>query len=104
MATQASDMSFSVTCHACGIAYSSRGLRGFLSKPGTMLRPSRIRFALDIRKFYRDAPASMDSAEIDGLTLAQYLATRGYGDEFRRHFQAVDESGTPTRAIRARSG
>jgi predicted NAD/FAD-binding protein len=84
--TQPSDMSFSVTCHACKIAYSSRGLAGFLARPWTMLRPGRARFGLDIRRFYKDAPASMDSPELDGLTLSQYLASRGYGDEFRRHF------------------
>lgn len=86
VATQPSDMSFSVTCHACGIAYSSRGMAGFLAKPSTMLRPGRVHFGLDIRRFYKDAPASMNSPELDGLTLSQYLARRGYGDEFRRHF------------------
>jgi predicted NAD/FAD-binding protein len=86
VATQPSDMSFSVTCHSCGIAYSSRGLRGFFARPATMLRPARARFGLEVLKFYRDAPQSIESPELDGLTLAQYLDARGFGDEFRRHF------------------
>ena len=53
VATQPSEMSFSVTCHACKVAYSSRGIAGFLARPMSMLRPSRARFGLDIRRFYK---------------------------------------------------
>ena len=86
VASQASDMSFSVSCHACKLAYSSRGLAGILARPNAMLRPRNLRLGLDILRFYRDAPASMGSDAIAGLTLAQYLAQRGYSGEFRRHF------------------
>lgn len=84
--TQPSDMSFSVTCRACDVQYSSRGPRGFLSHPRGMLRPAGLRLARDIARFYRDAPKSMESPDVAGLTLDAYLRLRRFSDEFRRHF------------------
>ena len=86
VATQPSDMSFSVSCSACGLAYSSRGFAGMLAEPKGMLKPRNLRLGVDIVRFYRDAPRSMDSEEIASMTLAQYLQRRGFSDEFRRHF------------------
>ena len=86
VASQASDMSFSVSCHACGIEYSSRGLAGWLARPSTMLRPARLRFLWDLRRFYRDASNDTEDAALDNVTLLDYLRRRGYGDELRRHF------------------
>ena len=86
VATQPSDMSFSVTCHACDLAYSSRGLRGMLARPRGMLRPRGVRLAADIARFYRDAPKSMDDASLALATVDEYLSRRHFSDEFRRHF------------------
>lgn len=86
VASQASDMSFSVSCKACDLQYSSRGPVGFFAHPRGMLRPRNALLARDILRFYRDAPASMDSSEIAGLTFLQYLDLRRYSGEFRRHF------------------
>lgn len=84
--TQPSDMSFSVTCDACGIQFSSRGARGFLARPGGVLRPSGFRLARDIRRFYREAPIDMNDGGINTWTTAQYLERRRYSPEFIRHF------------------
>jgi predicted NAD/FAD-binding protein len=86
VATQPSDMSFSVTCHACDLAYSSRGLRGMLARPRGMLRPRGVRLAIDIARFYRDAPRSMDDGSLADATLDEYLAAKRFSGEFQRHF------------------
>ncbi len=86
VATQDSDMSFSVSCQACNLAYSSRGIAGMLAEPLGMLRPRNLRLGLDVARFYRDAPRSMNDDAVASMTLSQYLASRGFSDEFRRHF------------------
>ncbi len=86
VATQPSDMSFSVTCEACDLQYSSRGIAGFLSRPKSLLSPAGFRLGRDIVRFYRDAPRAIESAELEGLTLDDYLRLRGYSVEFKRHF------------------
>lgn len=84
--TQPSDMSFSVTCEACKLKYSSRGSMGFFAAPLSHLSPAGFRLARDIFRFYRDAPRSMDLPELDDLTLDRYLKLRGFSSEFKRHF------------------
>jgi predicted NAD/FAD-binding protein len=84
--TQPSDMSFSVSCAACSVEYSSRGLGGWLAQPSSALRPQMLRLGLDIRRFYSDAVASMHDQSLADATITDYLRLRRYSDTFRRHF------------------
>jgi predicted NAD/FAD-binding protein len=68
--TNASEMSFSVTC-ACGVVWSSR-------RPWTC-GPSLLR---EIVRFLRRA--TPEAAR--GRTLAEYVGDHGYSSSFRRHF------------------
>ena len=86
VATQPTDMSFASACDACGIAYSSRGFRGFLHELGTVARLSHWRMLDDVRRFYRHARALLDAPEPSRLTLAQWLEAHRYGPGFTRHF------------------
>jgi predicted NAD/FAD-binding protein len=81
--TQPSDMSFSVSCRACDLEYSSRGVRGLLASPSIMCRPSRARFFYDLWRFFRQHP---EQPGLDGLTLREYLEAGDFGTEFERHF------------------
>jgi uncharacterized protein len=86
VATQPTDMSFASACDACGIAYSSRGVRGFFPELSTFVRPSHWRMLDDVRRFYRDARALLDAPEPSGLTLGAWLDAHRYGPGFTRHF------------------
>jgi len=86
VSTNETRMSFSVSCAAHDIEYSSLGLRGMLAQPRAMLTPSRARMALEILRFYREAGEILDCDTCNDESLGEYLSRRGYGKEFTRHF------------------
>jgi predicted NAD/FAD-binding protein len=57
IASQPSDMCFSVADPATGFAYSSRGLNGFFADRRNLLRPGHYRLLAEIRRFHRRARA-----------------------------------------------
>lgn len=80
--TTESDMSFSVSCHATGLEYSSRGLRGFFADPKNRVRRPHYQLLADIVRFNREAPVLLDAPGAEHLTLGEFLQRRRYGSDF----------------------
>lgn len=79
--TRSSDMSFSVSCAATGLEYSSRGLRGFLADSRNWVRPAHYGMLRDIVRFNREAPALALRRGSD-TTIGDFLREQNYGHEF----------------------
>lgn len=80
VATEGSDMSFAVSRDDGRFEYAGGPPLGLLAQPGLPLKPRFWRMLRDLVRFYREAPGDIppDSTE----TLGQYLATRGYSQDF----------------------
>ncbi len=81
VAWKPSDMSFAVTNTSSGLEYSGSSLDGLFAQRRNLLRPGFWRMLLDIRRFYREAPAVLAQPGFGG-TLAEYLEERGYSRAF----------------------
>ena len=80
--TQASDMSFGVSCQKTGFEYSSRGLSGFFAQRSNILRLSHYRFFGELLRFNRVASRFLDDAANVNVTLGEYLERERFSREF----------------------
>ncbi len=80
--TRTSDMSFSVSCAATGLEYSSRGLRGFFADRRNRVRAAHYRLLADIIRFNREAPPLVEEPEAAEMTIGEFLRARRYGEDF----------------------
>jgi uncharacterized protein len=78
IATHESEMSFSVSCSACGLEYSGR--RPF-AQPGNAARPAFLSLLWEIGRWLRSA-----RPEDEAQSLGEYLDAHRYSRRFRRHF------------------
>jgi uncharacterized protein len=84
--TQPTEMSLGHTCRACGLEFSSLGVRGMFAQPSSLLHASHWRMIADIRRFYSVARARLDADLWTRETLGAFLDEGGYGVAFRSHF------------------
>jgi len=77
VATQPSNMSFSVKCDRTGIEYNGSTLRQIFAQKRNLLRPSFHRMLQDILRFNREAGPAIAN-EVTGLTLGEYVRSAGY--------------------------
>jgi predicted NAD/FAD-binding protein len=85
VASQASDMSFSVQCNRTGLEYNGSSLNALFTQRLNILRPSFHRMVRDILRFNREAIEFLDR-EDESLTLGEYLFSNGYAREFIDHY------------------
>jgi uncharacterized protein len=83
VATHESDMSFSVSCRACGLEYAGRS-------PFAQRRNAASarfhRLLWEIGRWLRTARGSLDRVDLGGWSLERYLDEHGYSSHFRQHF------------------
>jgi predicted NAD/FAD-binding protein len=79
VATEPSDMSFSVSVGDGAFEHSSRA-RGVLAQPSNLLRPDTWRMWRDFRRFCREAPATLRDERRESLDA--FLERGGYSDAF----------------------
>ncbi len=83
---QSSDMSFACADRDDGLEYNGDSLGGLFAQRRNLLRPAFLRMILDILRFNRRAKRDLATGLDPGLSLGAYLASRGYGTAFRRHY------------------
>jgi len=83
--TQASQMSFGLSCERSGLEWASRGLGSLFAQPINLVRPSFHRMLRDFLRFNREAPRLLDG-ETEKVSLGDYLWGAGYSAEFTDHY------------------
>ncbi len=87
--TAPSDMSFAVSIGRGRVEYEG-SLAGLFAQPANALRPAHWRMLGDLVRFYRTAPALLDTCGQDEPTLGEMLEAGGYSEVFaRRHMLPI---------------
>lgn len=81
VASQQSDMSFSVSDRGGDLEYNGASLNTLFAQRRNLLRPAFYRMLMDILRFNREAPALLGLPD-HGLTLGAYLREGNYSREF----------------------
>jgi uncharacterized protein len=98
VATQASDMSWSLTCERCGLEYAGSP-SGLLAQPRRLADPSYLGMVADILRFNRLGGRLVDDPRGGALPLGTFLERAGFGHGFQEHYlkpmaAAIWSSGT----------
>lgn len=87
VATEASDMSFSVKAPASDMEYNGHDFNALFAKRRNLLNPKFWLMLRDILRFNKETRAELAADAIDPQeTLGHYLQRKGYGDYFRRYY------------------
>lgn len=87
--TRETEMSMSVTCDTCGLAYAGgRGLGGFLAQPRRLVDRRYLATLAEVPRFHREARRLLDptAGPVRDQTWGEFLAAGGWSDHFVRHF------------------
>lgn len=84
VASQPSNMSFSVRVETSGLEYNGTSLNGLFAQRRNLLRPSFHRMIRDILRFNRESLELLTDSE--EVTLDDYLHAQGYSREFIDHY------------------
>lgn len=81
--TQASPMTFSLSCRATGLEFGSEAL---FAQARNLIRPAYWRMLLEQVRFGYEAEAALADGHYAGYTLGQFTRAKKYSDEFVRYF------------------
>ncbi len=98
VATQPSDMSWSLRCERCALEYAGNA-RGVFAQPGNLADPTHLRMLADIQRFNRLGRRLIDDPRAARVPLGRFLDDAGFGHGFTRHYllpmaSAIWSSGT----------
>jgi len=85
VASQPSDMSFSVHCDGTGLEYCGSSLDRLFAQRRNLVHPGFYRMIADVLRFNRESRSLLRSGD-DQVSLGEYLAAGGYSDRFIRHY------------------
>ncbi len=87
VATEASDMSFSVKCERTGMEYNGHTLDTLFAKRRNIFNPRFLWMIRDILRFNKETRAELAADAVNpSETLGQYLDRKNYSDYFRRFY------------------
>ena len=87
--TRPAEMSMSICCNECGLAYAGgSGLGGILAQPARLRDPRFRRLLTQVPRFHRDARRLLASEDPEEhkLTWGEFLSRGSYGAYFVQHF------------------
>ena len=76
------DMSFSVRDAASGLEWCGTSVNHLFAQRRNLLRPRFWRMLRQVDRFNKEALAALEDPRYSGMTLADYVASRGYGEDF----------------------
>jgi uncharacterized protein len=85
VASQLSDMSFSVRCDRSGLEYAGTGLNGLLAQRLNLFRPAFWRLVNDWRRFAQESQRLLQTSD-ESITVRDYFREHAYSREFREHY------------------
>ncbi|QDV23246.1 NAD(P)/FAD-dependent oxidoreductase [Aureliella helgolandensis] len=87
VASQPSDMSFSVRCDSSGVEYQGSSLNGIFAQRANLLSPSFLRMLRDIVRFNRAGmSAAQNALPQDEQSVGEFLTACGVGETFLRQY------------------
>ena len=87
VASENSDMSFSVKCENTGLEYNGHTLDSLFAQRSNILRPRFLQMIRDILRFNRETRQALADNQVSTTeTLGEYLSRQGFSDYFRRFY------------------
>ncbi len=87
VASQPTEMSFSVSCDLTGLEYGGNNLNTLFAQRKNIFSPSYLKMIKDILRFNKEAIEDLDAQRIDeATTLGQYLDQKDYGKTFANKY------------------
>ncbi len=87
VASQTSNMSFSVKVEASGLEYNGTNMNGLFAQRSNFLNPSFYRMIFDILRFNREAPLVLNDPSVNpDMPLSTYLSDHKYSPTFMDHY------------------
>jgi predicted NAD/FAD-binding protein len=82
VATTPTNMSFSVQHVPSGLEFNGSSLGHLFAQRKNMLRPSFYRMLMQINRFNNEAEEVLQNSGFGTMTMAEYVAVKGYGSDF----------------------